>query len=185
MVDGEAASQERDCSLSDRAARLKTAIEGLPASLKHIEVYDTLSELEIVDIDGAKPLLERLNSALVDAPNLSELVNAELGDLLVNIDVQPNKGALGVLDRMILRHGAVDVEDLERQTDRLLDQVDQLRSELNRLKIRSDMAVRLSNIFAFVAIVLALLLLVSGLVSDYLSVDWSIYQSIPGTEEAP
>lgn len=185
MDDGEVSSHEKDCSLSDRAARLKTAIEGLPASAKHIEVYDTLSELEIVDNDGVSALLERLDTALVGAPKLSGLVSAEFGDLLINLDVQAKKGESGALERMISRHGAVDVDDLERQTDRLLDQVDQLKAELSRLKLRSDMAVRLSNIFAFVAIVLALLLLVSGLVSDYLSVDWSTYQPTNGIEEAP
>jgi hypothetical protein len=171
--------------VASQASAAKVAIEGLPASESHIEVYDILGELETVESGGRAALLEKLARGLVNAPGLTKVVGAEFDDSLIPSGEGELPEKLGALERMLERHGALDVDDLERQTGRLADQIEHLGEELARVKLRSDMSVRMSNIFAFIAIVLALLLLVSGLVTDSMSVDLSTSSPIFGAEENP
>ena len=173
-------------SVRESAGKAKVSMEGLPASPEHIEVYDLLCEMEGVGLEGVEGLLFRLKDALQRRPVISKLVSVEFAGLLPKeTKGRPIQEEVDVVERMLISHGAIDIEDLERQTGSLVEQVTILKEELSYLRKRLEVAVRISNVFVFTSIILGLLLVISGLASDYLSVDWGSIQTTVGSEELP
>ena len=182
MDEGLKPADSETISYKEASSHAKAAIVDLPASPGHVKVFDILTKLEEARPEDAEELLSRLSGAITGVPKLKELVSAQFGailaDTLAPVDEQ------GTMERILRLHKAIDLEDLERQSVRMVNELERVTDEMGRLRRRADVAVRLSNIFAFVAIVLALLLLISGVAADYVSFDWSSVQPDAAPEES-
>jgi len=168
-------------SYRDASRDAKAAMVDLPASPSHVKVFDILTQIEEANADEVDDFLSQLSGALSGAPKLQELVSVKFGAILSDTAVSVDDDS--IMGRVLRMHKAVDLEDLERQAARMVDEIERMKEELGRSRRRADMAVRLSNIFAFVSIVLALLLLISGVAADYMSFDWSSVEPEMSTEE--